>query len=55
MDREALQVELDKLRRLGVIEGVPAAQCDGESKFVDLATVCDWRFSVRRQGDVDAA
>lgn len=45
LDREALQVELDKLRRLGVIEDdVPEAQCDGESKFADLTTVCDWRF-----------
>lgn len=44
LDRKALQVELSKLRRLRVIEDVPEDQCDGDSKPVDLTSVCDWRF-----------
>lgn len=42
LGREALQAELDKLRRLCVIEDVPEAQFEGESNFVDLTTVFDW-------------
>lgn len=36
-----LQTELDKLRKLGVIEDVPGDQCDGDSKFVDFTIVFD--------------
>lgn len=48
LDQEATQAEITKLKKLGVIEEIPAEACEDGRKYVDLTSVFNWKFRDQR-------